>query len=119
VSLSPPLVLWSLARNAECFAPFEAADHFAINVLNHTQQELSTRFATKDIDKWAGTEYALGDTGAPLITGAIAAFECKVFARHPGGDHVIYVGEVLRVAVSGDAPPLGFYRGRYCEITLT
>ena len=117
VSLDPPLVLWSLANSADCFAQFEAEDHFAINILAHDQSELSTRFATKNIDKWEGTPFTPGKTGSPLIEGAIATFECRVHARHDGGDHVIYVGEVLEVDASGDAPPLGFYKGRYADIT--
>ncbi len=117
VSLDPPLVLWSLARNADCFEAFEREDHFAVNVLNRSQEALSTRFATKDVDKWAGVAHRPGATGSPLLTGAIAIFECKVYARHDGGDHVIYVGQVLHVETDADAPPLGFYQGRYCDIT--
>jgi flavin reductase (DIM6/NTAB) family NADH-FMN oxidoreductase RutF len=117
VSLDPPLVLWNLALSADCFEQFEAADHFAINILNRDQDSISTRFATKDVDKWAGTPYRTGVTGAPVIDDAIAVFECKVYARHPGGDHVIYVGEVIEVHVNNDAPPLGFHRGRYSDIT--
>ena len=118
VSLEPPLVLWSLARNADCFDAFEREDHFAINILNRTQEALSTRFATKDIDKWAEVGYRAGETGSPLLAGAIATFECKVQARHDGGDHVIYVGEVLHVQADQDAEPLGFFRGRYCDIRV-
>ena len=119
VSLDPPLVLWSLAKNADCFAHFEAEDHFAVNVLNRDQEAISTRFATKDVDKWEGTPYTTGRTGTPLLKGSIATFECKVYARHEGGDHVIYVGEVLHVDTGGDDPPLGFYRGRYRRIIQT
>jgi len=116
VSLDPPLVLWSLARDADCFDEFQGAAYFAINVLARHQETISTRFATKDVDKWAGTPHELGVTGAPLISGALATFECHVHARHEGGDHVIYVGEVQQVQVSATAAPLSFYRGRYCEL---
>ena len=119
VSLDPPLVLWSLAKSADCFVQFESSDHFAVNILSDTQSAVSTRFATKDIDKWLETEYTTGATGSPVLAGSIATFECKVYARHPGGDHVIYVGEVLEVVVRNEASPLGFYRGRYSNVTHT
>ncbi len=118
VSLDPPLVLFSLARDAECFAHFQAGDRFAINVLGAHQAELSTRFATRNIDKWAGIPVREGEIGLPLIEDAIATFECRVHARHEGGDHVIYVGEVLALDAREEAEPLGFYQGRYASLRL-
>ena len=117
VSLDPPLVLFSLARSADCFADFDVCQHFAVNVLASGQEALSTLFATKSADKWRGTGYRLGRWGSPLIAGTIAAFECRVEARHPGGDHIIYLGEVLALHAGDDRPPLGFFRGRYRSIS--
>ena len=117
VSLEPPLVLFSLARTADCFAAFESANTFAVNVLGADQEALSGRFATKDADKWSGTAWRPGRGGCPLIDGAIATFECRVAARHEGGDHVIYVGEVIGFAHGRDGDPLAFFRGRYARVS--
>ena len=116
VSLDPPLVLFSLSRTAECFDAFEQSDFFAINVLRSDQEELSSRFATKDIDKWSGVAQCPGRGGCPLLDGAIATFECRTTARHEGGDHVIYVGEVVEFAQYREGEPLAFFRGRYTGV---
>ena len=117
VSLDPPLVLFSLARTADCFAVFESANAFAVNVLGADQEALSGRFATKDADKWSGAAWRPGPGGCPLLDGAIATFECRVAARHEGGDHVIYVGEVIAFTHDRDGDPLAFFRGRYARVS--
>ena len=116
VSLEPPLVLFSLSRTADCFDAFEQSDAFAVNVLRSDQEDVSSRFATKDIDKWPGVGWRPGHGGCPLLDGAVATFECRVAARHEGGDHVIYVGEVVGFDHHPDAPPLAFFRGRYTGV---
>lgn len=116
VSLDPPLVLFSLARAADCFHAFERTEAFAVNVLGSDQEALSNRFATKNVDKWTHVGRRPGYGGCPLLDGAIATFECRVAARHGGGDHVIYVGEVVGLAHRPDADPLAFFRGRYTGV---
>lgn len=116
VSLDPPLVLFSLSRTADCFAAFESTNHFSVNVLRADQEAVSNRFATKEIDKWNGVAWRSGLGGCPLLEGAIATFECRVTARHEGGDHIIYVGEVITFEQHSDAGPLAFFRGRYTAV---
>src|SRR5262245_17327784 len=94
VSLSPPLVLFSIARSASSFAAWSEADTYAINLLHEHQDEVSTRFARARTDKWEGTKPVVGQTGVLLIPGALAAFECENYARYDGGDHLILVGRV-------------------------
>ena len=116
VSLDPPLVLFSLSRTADCFDAFEQSNYFAINVLRSDQEALSNRFATKDIDKWTGVDWRCGEGSCPLLEGALATFECRIAARHDGGDHVIYVGEVIRFDHCPEGDPLAFFRGRYTGV---
>lgn len=117
VSLDPPLVLFSLSRTADCFDAFEETNAFAVNILRSDQEDLSSRFATKDIDKWSGVAWRPGHGGCPLIDGAIATFECRITARHEGGDHILYVGEVVRFAQYPEGAPLAFFRGRYAGVS--
>lgn len=112
VSLQPRLVLWSQSLRTPSHSVFEGATHFAINVLSVDQVDLSRRFARSAADKFQGLAVTQGIGGSPLLPGAVATFECRAAARHPGGDHVIHVGEVLRFACS-DGAPLLFVRGRY------
>ena len=112
VSLDPPLVLWSLGHNANCYDAFMNADYFAVNVLTIEQQELSSRFATKGIDKFEGLDCGVGLQGAPILPDYAACFECRTEHRYEGGDHKIIVGRVLRLD-DRDSDPLIFYRGQF------
>ena len=49
------------------------------------------------------------------MPGALAHIECRVSARLPGGDHTIYVGEVLRLHVAAGRPLL-YHGGGYCRV---
>jgi flavin reductase (DIM6/NTAB) family NADH-FMN oxidoreductase RutF len=110
VSLDPPLVLWSPARRSSRFPAFEASTHFAIHVLAADQRPLAEHFATEGDFPDVLHRPGLGD--APLLEGCAARLECAHAAAHDGGDHLIVVGEVLRVTES-ERPPLLYYRGAY------
>ena len=113
VSLTPPLVLWSLARSAGSMAAFSNGLHYAINVLSADQQALAERFAAKGLDRFAGVAFTEGGNGAPLLDGAAATFECFNRSQYAEGDHIIFVGEVERCAHRPDASPLLFHGGRF------
>ena len=113
VSLTPPLVLWSLANTATSMPVFAAGAPYAIHVLSAQQQALAERFATRGIDRWAGVEHTLGVSGAPLLHGAVATFECFNRSRYDEGDHVIFVGEVERCTHTAGIPPLLYHGGRF------
>ncbi len=120
VSLEPPLVLWSLARQSYSLPAFEAAGHFAIHVLGADQRALSDRFARAGNDKFADLDIRAGLGGVPLLRHCAAVFECSVEHRYAGGDHVILVGRVQRfeTASADPTPPLLFHRGRYADYPL-
>lgn len=111
VSLDPPLVLWSPARKSRRFPAFEAASHFAVHVLSSGQRGLAERFSGSE-QGFEGLDVTQGIGGVPLLAGCAARFECRHAAGHDGGDHLIVVGEVLRVEQS-DRTPLVFWRGGY------
>jgi len=113
VSLDPPLVLWSLAQAAASLAAFRSGSHYAINVLAADQKLLAERFALKGADRWAGVNFTEGMSGAPLLTGAAATFECFNRSRYEEGDHVIFVGEVERCSWRPGASPLLFHGGHF------
>jgi 4-hydroxyphenylacetate 3-hydroxylase, reductase component len=113
VSLDPPLILWSLGRRAYSLKAYLSTDHFVVNVLRQGQEELSNRFARALDDKWAGIDYETWETGCPILPNALAVFECKTAYTYQGGDHVIFVGEVLRFDHDPQGTPLLFWRGDY------
>jgi flavin reductase (DIM6/NTAB) family NADH-FMN oxidoreductase RutF len=113
VSLEPPLILFSLDRRAYSLRKFEECGRFAVNVLDETQQSISTTFATPLADKFASVNYEFGRTGSPVLMDALAVFDCSVRFRYDGGDHVIFVGEVLDLVVREGGKPLLYFMGRY------
>ena len=112
LSLEPPLLLWSLRSASPSMAAFEAAPRFAVNVLSESQVELSRRFASRSEDRFADLAWALGEHGAPVLSGCAAVFECETVSHQTAGDHRLFIGRVLACAESA-LPPLVFQAGHY------
>jgi flavin reductase (DIM6/NTAB) family NADH-FMN oxidoreductase RutF len=112
LSLQPPLVLWSLRDASPNLASFLAAPCFAINVLAEDQVELSRRFASAAPDKFAEGLWSEGHGGAPVLGGCAAVFECRKASHQTAGDHVLFIGQVLR-ASEAQVAPLVFQCGHY------
>lgn len=112
VSLDPPMVLWSLAKNARSLPVFAAADHWNVHVLANDQDALSNRFAHAGEDKFGALALDAGVSDAPLIPGCSARFQCRAAFQYEGGDHVIFVGEVVEYDRT-PRPPLLYVTGSY------
>jgi flavin reductase (DIM6/NTAB) family NADH-FMN oxidoreductase RutF len=112
LSLDPPLCLVCVDRKAESFAHFYDSKVFTVNVLSREQEDLSNRFAKSGGDKFTGVATVPGHHGAPLIAGALAHLECRITDTVEAGDHVIHVGGIEHVDISGGEPLL-FFQGRY------
>jgi len=112
VSLDPPLVLWSLAKRAKSLEAFRDATHFGVNVLAWNQVEMARRFSSPLPDRFAGITLIEGEAGVPLLEGCVAHFVCTTHHQYDGGDHMIFVGRVLRCACE-DHPALVYYGRRY------
>lgn len=118
VSLDPPLVLWSLRRNASAFDSFCRSGVFAVNVLAADQRELARHFARSVAEKFASVPFTSGLGGSPIFSGCLTTLECQVQSTTDGGDHLIFIGRVLRAHMRhGD--PLIFSAGKFCRsVTL-
>ncbi|HEY8740205.1 MAG TPA: flavin reductase family protein [Candidatus Dormibacteraeota bacterium] len=112
VSVNPPLVLVCVDRSITTYPAIQQAEGWMINVLTDQQEELCRRFATPDIDKFAGVSTEAGPYGSLRLPGSLAYIAVRGRAEHDGGDHGIFVGEVTEVEV-GEGEPLIFYRGMY------
>ncbi len=113
VSLDPPLILFSLNRRAYSLRAFLSTQAFAVNILRAGQEEISDRFARAFKDKWSDIAHEIWDSGCPILTDALASFECETRHTYHGGDHVIFVGEVLRLRHDPEGQPLLFHGGKY------
>jgi flavin reductase len=116
VSLDPPLILVCVIN------PSEGADHisrngvFAVNVLAEDQEPMSRYFASRDrprgVDAFREVPHRLGASGSPILEGSAASLDCRLHAAHEAGDHLIFIGEVLEIAIS-ESTPLVFHGGGY------
>jgi flavin reductase (DIM6/NTAB) family NADH-FMN oxidoreductase RutF len=113
VSLDPPLVLVCIDHTADSHDAIATADGFSVNILASDQERLARRFAAFDLaHKFEGIAWHVEQTGAPILDDALAWVDCRTRERLAGGDHSIFIGEV----VAGDAReggPLIYYRGGY------
>lgn len=116
VSLEPPLVMWSLQNNSECFGLFTQARQFAINILADDQLEHSMRYARKSEHALLPDHFRIGSNGAPVLRGALASFECDLWRSYEGGDHVLLVGRVKTLHNRPTGKPLLFFGGAYRQL---
>lgn len=114
VSLDPPLILFSLARTSANLSVLRKAGRFAVNVLHIGQQRVAGRFAERDVARFDTVDWAIRmEGGSPILAGTLASFDCKTYAIHEGGDHVIFVGQVAHAWFEPHRDPLLYFRGKY------
>jgi flavin reductase ActVB len=99
LSLTPPLVLVCLSKEADCCSAFTSAKKFGVNILKREHEWLAKRFATKGEDKFSGGKFLKGSVGVPILPDALAVLECTMDAAVPGGDHTILIGLVEHAKV--------------------
>ena len=112
VSLSPPLVLVCIDRQTSILNHFLEGTHFAINVLDEDQKELSTCFARSGYDRFQSVEWRPGETGAPVLAEVLATLECAVTQMVEAGDHVVVIGEALHASWR-EGRPLIYFNSSY------
>jgi flavin reductase (DIM6/NTAB) family NADH-FMN oxidoreductase RutF len=87
-----------------------------VNILSAGQEALSRRFASGDPpNRFDGLGYSRGAVGAAVLDDVLAWLECRVHARHPGGDHTIVVAQV-EAAGTRQERPLLYYRSGYATL---
>lgn len=112
LSLDPPLMLICVAKTAETLPAIKRSGVFCINVLAVGQEEVSNQCAKKGSNKLDLIPHHEGVSGAPVIDGALVALECRIAGEMDGGDHVIFVGDVV-AGNESEGAPLTYYRGTY------
>lgn len=113
LSLDPPLVLICIDRRLNSHDVIAKAGWFGVNILAEDGADLSRHFASRQPDKFATVAHHRGEAGLPLLDDALATLECRLVDTLPGGDHSIFVGEVVATNTRDDAKPLLYYRSSY------
>ena len=118
VSLDPPLVAFLPAKSSGTWPRIERTGRFCANILAHDQIDHCTAFFSRDAtDRFAGIDFRLSITGAPILTDCLAWTDCAIEAVHEAGDHWMVIGRVTDLAVERSGDPLLFYQGRYRELS--
>jgi len=115
VSLDPPLILWSIAKQSGSYTVFEASTHFAVNILAEDQLSLSNQFARPSSERFANVSCRPGLGGSILLEGTSANFQCETFQILEGGDHWILIGKVVAFEDHGRSPLL-YHQGSYATV---
>ena len=112
LSLDPPLVLLAVVCDSQSHAMFTQGGCFALNILTVEQEELSNRFAFSGPKDFSDLETTTAKTGAPILTNTLGWVDCRVRETISGGDHDIFIGEIVAGKL-GDGEPLVFFEGKY------
>ncbi len=113
LSLQPPLILVGIDLSANIHDLIIASNVFAVNILAEHAETLSRHFARRIPDKFSNVSYRLGQLGVPLLDDALTRLECRLVARYPGGDHTIFIGEVISTSTQPHRQPLIYFRSAY------
>jgi flavin reductase (DIM6/NTAB) family NADH-FMN oxidoreductase RutF len=117
LSLEPPLVLVCVDCCSDTRDHIRAANAFSVNVLQADGERIARRFAENGQQKFEGIAWAEGSTGAPILQDALAWVDCRLTQVHEGGDHNIFVGQVIEGSAR-DGAPLLYYRGGFGRFSL-
>ncbi len=115
LSLDPPLVLLAVSHSGQLVELAQRAGHIGISILGEDQREVSEWAASTGRTPGPTLPHATGvaRTGAPLIEGAIAWFDCEVQDIRQHGDHVVIVAMVVEAWAAEQARPLLYFEGTY------
>tara|TARA_Y100001970_G_scaffold186327_1_gene226619 strand:+ start:176 stop:640 length:465 start_codon:yes stop_codon:yes gene_type:complete len=112
LSLSPPLVLFSLDVKSSKLKIFKNTKFISINVLSEKQKFISDNFA-KNTPDWKNIDYKLVKSGNPIIKNCISNLDCKILNKIKKGDHIIFICKVLKVMISDKLKPLIYFNSKY------
>jgi len=115
VSLEPPLILVSIEKETGTHHALSEGDAFNVHILSEDQQDVSNRFASRSENKFDGFDFSLDDRGIPKMGDSLAMMKCRKFSEADGGDHTIFVGEVLETEIR-DGFPLLYWQSAYRKI---
>jgi 3-hydroxy-9,10-secoandrosta-1,3,5(10)-triene-9,17-dione monooxygenase reductase component len=113
VSLEPPLISVSPSRGSLTWSRIRRTGRFGVNVLGRQHERFVARATPAGADRFAGLDWNVGRGGVPLLTDALATFECEIVAEHPAGDHWIVIGRIDDLRTSSIEDPLVFFAGAF------
>ncbi len=119
VSLDPPLILFSLKREAAILGCFVPGKPFSVSVLAEDQKQLSGHFCTPLADKWSSVVHERDRQGCPRLLNTLASFSGVIHSQSEGGDHIVVFGKIEELAFDQKRDPLLFFKGSYHGLPST
>ncbi|MEX0728921.1 MAG: flavin reductase family protein [Planctomycetaceae bacterium] len=116
LSLDPPLVIVAIDRRALTHKSISDNRCFAVNILTQEQQSLSDRFARSGPKDFSDLNFTTAITGSPILADSLGYADCQLTHILPGGDHDIFVGEIV-AGEAGTGNPLLYFQGKYRSIS--
>ena len=120
LSLDPVMLLICVDKGSHTHDVLDRGGVFAVNILGEHQEDISRLFAKRgepEIGSLRGQPFRRGETGAPILEDCLAFMECRVRSVLDGGDHSIFLGEVVNESMVSEGRPLVFFRGKYRALT--
>ena len=120
ISAEPPHLLVCVNATAGAHGPIHRSGSFCLNLLARDQEAIAKRFAGMD-GAARGDRFALGtwatlSTGAPVLDGALANFDCIVVREIEAATHTVFIGRVLAVRTDPHGEPLIYGDGRFAGL---
>jgi flavin reductase (NADH)/cob(II)yrinic acid a,c-diamide reductase len=117
LSDNPPSLIACVNRNARAHGRIREERAFAINFLHEEHAALALTFSgqkgVNGDDRFAFGQWRRGVTGAPVLTDAVAAFDCVLAQEFETTTHSIFIGEVRAVSHAAHATPLVYLRSSF------
>ena len=106
-------MLVAVDKRAHSYSEISANGCYAVNILARDHEELSRRFATPGPKDFSGFKWKTAVTGVPILEDAQGYIDCRLYEVLPGGDHDIFIGEIVAGEAREDGHPLLYFSGKY------
>jgi flavin reductase len=120
VSDSPPTVLVCLNRKSQITPMMRENQVFCVNTLASSEEELANVFAGRTgvfmAERFMRGDWITLETGAPVLTNAISALDCRVLEMKSVGTHDIYFGEVAAIRLANAEKALVYHARAYKHV---
>jgi flavin reductase (DIM6/NTAB) family NADH-FMN oxidoreductase RutF len=117
LSLTPPTLIVCLARTSSTLAAIREFGAFSVNLLAARHEELAHRFSGRGgvhgVRRFDGAPWTTLATGAPVLSDAVAAFDCLIEEAIERHSHAIVLGAVVSLREGADEPALAHWRGEF------
>ena len=122
VTVDPPRMVVLVNKKVAAADAILACGALCINVLSVGQAHLAKVFAGMvegvfGPARFAHASWSAGVTGAPVLEGALASFDCRVIKVFDESTHHALLCEVLSAAEPPGGEPLIYVNGAFCRVS--